>query len=61
MYSLGPGESHLECPLCGETINPGMVDPPPYREVIPGRRSYYLNDEPITEERARELLDAARS
>jgi hypothetical protein len=50
-------ETHLECSLCGETIEPGMVGPSPFREFIPGRTSYYLDDEPISEERFRELME----
>jgi hypothetical protein len=53
-------DSHLECPLCSETVQPGMVGPSPFREFIPGLTSYYLNDEPITEERAREILGKMR-
>jgi hypothetical protein len=49
-------ESHLECPLCGEHIEPGTVGPSTFREFMPGRTSYWLNGEPITPERAREIL-----
>jgi hypothetical protein len=53
-------DSHLECPLCSEVIQPGMLSPPPFREFVPGLTSYYLNDEPISEERAREIMGEMR-
>jgi len=49
-------DSHYECPLCGEEIRPGLVGPSLYREYTPGMTSYYLNDEPISEDRYRELV-----
>ena len=48
---------HFECPQCGEHITPGMVGPSMFREFAPGRTAYYLNDEPITEERFREIAE----
>lgn len=48
--------THLGCRECGERIEPGMVGPSGFRESIPGLRSYYLNDEPISEERYREIV-----
>lgn len=54
-------EAHLECRLCGEAIEPGMVGPEPFRKFIPGRRSAYLNGQPISGERAEELLAQARA
>lgn len=52
--------SHLECPLCGEEIIPGKVGPSPFREFAPGRTSYRLNGAPISEERYRQIIEAAR-
>lgn len=59
----GPGEwveeDHLECPQCGEHITPGTtIDS--YRRFIRGPRSAYLNGEPISGERAEELLAILR-
>lgn len=48
-------KTHLECRECGEHINPGLRGPSMFREFIPGPRSYYLNDEPISEQRFREI------
>lgn len=53
-------ESHLECPTCHQSIEPGMVGPPGYREYAPGRTSYYFNDEPITKAEAEELMQRMR-
>jgi hypothetical protein len=52
--------SHLECPQCHETITPATVPAPPWREYIPGRRSYFLNGEEITQEQAQELINRTR-
>lgn len=53
-------ESWLVCRICGEQVTPGTyVDTTP--QYLPGRTSYLLNGEPITKERAEELMaDAAR-
>ena len=48
--------SHYECPLCGETIEPGLLPPSPYREYIPGMTHYYLNDEEISPDEYQRLL-----
>ena len=48
-------EGHWECSICGERIEPGISGPDAFRKVIRGRRSYYLNGEPITEERFQEI------
>lgn len=50
-------EWHFECRECGEHVMPGTVGPSPFREFAPGRRSYYLNDEPISEDRFREIAE----
>lgn len=50
--------SHLECPLCGETIVPGSRPPSLFPERIPGPVSYFLDDQPISEEQAREMTTA---
>jgi hypothetical protein len=52
--------THLACAICGVTVEPGMVRPPGHREFVPGRKAYYLDGEPITEERANEIINAAR-
>lgn len=49
-------EGHYECNICGETIEPGMRPSPGHAEHIEGRREYFLNDEPISEEDAKELM-----
>jgi hypothetical protein len=50
-------DSHLECPLCGETIVPGTyIDT--FRRFVPGRTVYKLNGEPITKERYEEIVAA---
>jgi hypothetical protein len=54
-------ETHLECPLCHETVEPGMVGPPPYREFVPGRTSYRLDGRPVSETRAKEIVEAYRA
>lgn len=55
-----PAEGHWECAACGENVNPGMRPAPPFRELIPaGPIDYYLNDEPITEDEARALVEDA--
>jgi hypothetical protein len=53
-------ETHLECPLCGESIVPGTRSAGTYREFRPGRKSITLNGEPISEERANEIIQAVR-
>jgi len=49
--------TRLVCAICREPIKPGtryMLG----REYMPGRRHYFLNDEPISEERFNELRAA---
>lgn len=53
-------ESHLACELCGETVVPGMKGPNGFREFVPGRRSYLLNGQPISTERAEEIMELYR-
>jgi hypothetical protein len=53
-------DSHYECPLCGEEIEPGLVSAPLYREYMPGLASYYLNDEPITKDEYERLVAELR-
>jgi len=53
-------DRHYECRICGEAIIPGLVGPSPFREFIPGMTSYWLNDEPITEDRYLELVATYR-
>lgn len=45
---------HLECKICGEEIRPGVTGPG--IERIPGRASYYLDDQPITPDEYARLL-----
>jgi hypothetical protein len=54
------GETHLECPLCGESIVPGTHGGGTFLEFMPGRRFITLSGEPISEERANEIIQAAR-
>lgn len=51
--------NHRECAICGEEITPGVRTPlgPTY---IPGMKQALLNDEPITVERAAEIIAEAR-
>ncbi|MFD4740594.1 hypothetical protein ACFWNQ_25000 [Streptomyces virginiae] len=52
-------ETRLVCRLCGERVDPGTyIDTSP--QYLPGRTSYLLNGEPITKERAEELLAEAK-
>lgn len=53
-------DTHLECPICHEHISPGMLGPSMWREFVPGRRSYWLNGEPVSEERANEIIAEMR-
>lgn len=53
-------DDHLECKLCGEVIVPGTVGPSPFRTFAPGPRSAFLNGEPISPERADDLIGQAR-
>jgi hypothetical protein len=41
---------HLECSICHEHIDPGLIPPSPYREFIQGMTRYYRDGEPITPE-----------
>lgn len=48
-------ESWRVCRICGETVKPGtFVDTSP--QYLPGRTGYFLNGEPITKERAEEIM-----
>jgi hypothetical protein len=52
-------ESWLVCRICGERIEPGTyVDTTP--QIRPGRTSYTLNGEPVTKERADEIIAEAK-
>lgn len=42
---------HYECLLCGETIVPGITGPDTHRRYMPGRRAYFPDGVPISEER----------
>lgn len=50
-------DGHYECPECGEHIEPGMRDPSGKRELVSGLTSWYLDDEPISEEEAKRLIE----
>lgn len=54
-------DTHLECRVCHETIEPGTTGPSGFREFIPGRTTYLLNGEPISKERAEEIMAQRRS
>jgi hypothetical protein len=54
-------DSHWECPLCGETIEPGLTGPSGFREFMSGRTSYLLNGEPISKERAEQIMAQRRA
>lgn len=53
-------ETHLACKLCGETVVPGTTGPTGFREFAPGRTSYLLDGQRISEERAKEIMAAYR-
>jgi hypothetical protein len=53
-------DSHFECPICGETVSPGSTGPSGFREFIPGLTSYRLNGQPISKERADEIVASLR-
>lgn len=52
-------EGHWECVRCHEHIAPGTVHRPAQRLYRPGPRTYYVNDEPVTEEHAKKVAQAA--
>jgi hypothetical protein len=56
------GEGHYECLACGEVINPGWIkyDGSVAREYQPGYTTYTLNDQPISGDEARMMIDRAR-
>jgi hypothetical protein len=54
-------DTHLECPLCHEAIEPGTIGPSGFREFAPGRMSATLDGEPISQERAEEILNSMES
>lgn len=53
-------DSHWECPQCGERITPGLVGPDCFRRFAPGRAKWTLDGQPISEERAQEIIEARR-
>jgi len=54
-------EGHYECLECGEHITPGMRPPSMVREFMPGLKSFYLDDQPVSVEEAQRFMDAARA
>jgi len=48
-------DTHLECRQCGEHITPGMTGPG--TKLIPGRVEYTFNGEPVTPERAQQIIE----
>lgn len=56
-----PGEGHYECGECGEVVTPAQIGPSPYREFVPGVVSYFLDDEPITEDEYRAIVEQLAS
>jgi hypothetical protein len=53
-------EGEWTCPLCDEVIVPGTAGPDLFRRYAPGRTSYLLNDQPISEDEARRIIEATR-
>lgn len=53
----GSWSGHYECRQCHETITPGVTSDT-YRRMAPGRTTYLLDGEPITQERATALIEA---
>lgn len=51
-------DGHWACRLCGEEVTPGQRPPPTWRQYLPGQKSYYLNDEPISETEAKQIIAA---
>ncbi|MFG6300509.1 hypothetical protein [Streptomyces rochei] len=51
-------DTWLECPLCGEKVTPGTRSPRP-KWISTGSR-YYWNGEPISHERANEIIAEQR-
>lgn len=53
-------DTKLVCAICGEEIHPGMtVDT--FRRMVPGRRTYTFNGEPITKERFEQIAEEWRA
>ncbi len=52
---------HWECPLCGEHIRPGRRRVPPSTHRHAGEAAWFLNDEPVSEEKARALVEEAQA
>jgi hypothetical protein len=50
---------HYECAQCGETVVPGEKTDT-YHRYQPGRRAAYLNGQPISEDRARTIIESMR-
>jgi hypothetical protein len=49
-----PAVAHYECRICGEHVTPGMRGPG--TTYVPGMHQVFLNGEPISRERAEEIL-----
>jgi hypothetical protein len=52
-----PAAGHYECRQCGETVSPGVTGPG--TTMIAGLVTYYLDDQPVSRERAEEFITAA--
>lgn len=53
-------KGEYRCKLCNEVITPGSRNPSPHPKLVLGLRAYYLNDEPITQERYKEIIQNTR-
>ena len=42
-------DGYMACKRCGDRVSPGIV-PSTGRQYIEGRKAYFLNDEPISED-----------
>lgn len=45
-------EGHLECKLCGEQIEPGMIPSSTTPKHLPGRKTYFIDGVAATKEQA---------
>lgn len=43
-------EGHWECVQCGEVIEPGMIHKGSEHKMMPGRKSFFVNDVPVSPE-----------
>jgi len=54
-------ESHYECSICGEVIEPGMIHKGPETKTLQGPTTLLINDIPVSQEVWDEAIEIARS